>query len=61
MKIGGKRSCSRQQTNILKLFMLLFLLKLCSLDVVLKSVAGQYPEAVYIAISIEVLSVKMLF
>ncbi|KAA0053422.1 gag-pol polyprotein [Cucumis melo var. makuwa] len=32
----------------------LFLLKLCSLDVVLKYIAGQYPEAVYVAVSVEV-------
>ncbi|KAA0063437.1 hypothetical protein E6C27_scaffold977G00110 [Cucumis melo var. makuwa] len=40
--------------NILKLFMLLFLLKLCSSDAVLKSIVGQYLEAVYVAVSVEV-------
>ena len=38
--------------------MLLFLLNLCSLDIVLKSVAGQYPKAIYVAIFVEVVQFR---
>uniref|UniRef100_A0A9I9E8H9 Uncharacterized protein n=1 Tax=Cucumis melo TaxID=3656 RepID=A0A9I9E8H9_CUCME len=59
VKIGGKSSCSRQ-ANILNLFMLLLLLKLCNLDVVLKSVAGQYLEVVYVVDYVEACSLDVV-
>ena len=39
----------------------LFLLKLCSLDVVLKYVASQYPEVLFVAVSVEVVQFRCCF
>uniref|UniRef100_A0A9I9EJN4 Uncharacterized protein n=1 Tax=Cucumis melo TaxID=3656 RepID=A0A9I9EJN4_CUCME len=48
--------------HLVRRFSLLFISpKLSSLDVVLKTVAGQYPEAVYVVVSVETVQFKCCF